>query len=130
MANQTTREGIARTVANQIQQKFQAKDVQVHLDGGWGYQSFAIQVGNGQALKSSGRPDRKLTIGSNSILIGEIDIWQGTIPLPYEGDPMLKTMLSQIFAALDRIRVAEGKRPYPKPQSTYSEGNSFQTIHS
>jgi hypothetical protein len=130
IANQATREGIALVIANQIQQKFLAEGVQVHLLEGYGYPSFIAHADNGQASASSSKPDRALSIVSGPVLIGEIDIWQGVLPLPSADDPMLQTMLTQTTAALERVRVAEGKPPYPKQKPSYSEGNSFQASHS
>jgi two-component system sensor histidine kinase KdpD len=130
IANQATREGIARAIANQIQQKFLAKDVQIHLSGEWGNQVFTARARNGQAVALAEKPDRAMVIMSGQALLGEIDIWQGIIALPAEEDPMLQTLLNQTVAALERVRVAEGKPPYPKQKPSYSEGNSLQTSHS
>lgn len=129
IANQATREGIAQAIANQIQQNFLAKGVQVHLSGGWGYQTFTARAGDEQASALGEKPDRALTIVSGPAVIGEIDIWQGMILLPSEDDPMLQTMLNQTAEALNRVRVAEGKPPYPKQKPAFSEGNSLQASH-
>ncbi len=129
IANQVTREGIARAIANQIQQTFLAEGVQVHLDGGWGYPAFTTRAGKGRSFVLSDKPDRALAIVTGSVVIGEMDIWQGIIPLPAEEDPMLQTMLSQIASALGRVRMAEGKPPYPQQKPSFSEGNSLQTSH-
>lgn len=130
IANQATREGIAQAIVNQTEQNFLANAVQIHLTGGWGYQSCTARAGNGRASASGDKPDRALTIVSGSAVIGEIDIWQGMIPLPAEDDPMLQTMLNQTAAALDRVRAAEGKPPYPRQKASFSEGNSLQASHS
>ncbi len=130
IASQATREGIARAIANQIQQNFLAKGVQVQLSAGWGYPSFAARAGNGQSSVLNGKPDRALMIVSGPAVIGEIAIWQGRIPLPAEDDPMLQTMLNQTAAALERVRAAEGKAPYPKQKPSVSDGDSLQTFHS
>lgn len=130
ISNQATREGIARAIANQIQQKFLAEGVQVQLTGGWGYPSSTASANPGKASAPSGKPDRVLQIVSGSVGIGEIDIWKGTIPLPAEDDLMLQTMLNQIAGAFERVRVAEGKSPYPKQRPSYPDGSSFQSSHS
>jgi K+-sensing histidine kinase KdpD len=130
IANQATHEGIARVIANQIQQFYLVEDVQVHLSGGWGYKNITARAVNGQAFAPAEKPDRALTIISGQEAIGKIDIWQGKVPLPAEDDLMLQTMLGQITAALDRVRVAEGKSPYWKQKPSYSEGNSLQETHS
>ena len=130
ISSQATREGVARAIANQIQQKFQAEGAQVHLMDGYGYPSFTAGAGNGQLSASNRKPDRALAIISGVVQIGEIDIWQGMIPLPSEDDLMLQTMLNQTAAALDRVRAAEVKPPYPKQKPSFSEGNSLQASHS
>lgn len=130
ISSQATREGVARAIANQIQEKFLAKGVQIHLAGGWGYPSLTAHRHTGQASAPSGKPDRVLTIVSGAVQIGEIDIWQGTIPLPSEDDLMLQTMLRQIAAALERVRVVEGKGPFPRQNPSYPDGNSLQSSHS
>jgi hypothetical protein len=130
IANQPTREGIAQAIANQIQQKYLAEGVQVHLTGDGGTQPFTARTYNGQAFAPHGRPDRVLAIFSGPALIGEIDIWQGIISLPSEDDLMLQTMLRQTAAALDRVRMAEAKPPDPKQRPSYSEGNSLEASHS
>ena len=114
IANQPTREGIAQAIANQIQQKYLAEAVKVHLTGDGGTQPFTARTNNGQAFAPHGRPGRVLAIFSGPALIGEIDIWQGIISLPSEDDLMLQTMLRQTAAALDRVRMAEAKPPDPK----------------
>lgn len=114
IANQATRKGIARAIANQIQKNFLAEGVQVQLSAGWGYPNFTAHAGNGQPSVLSEKPDRALTIVSGPAVMGEIDVWLGRIPLPADDDPMLQTMLNQTAAALERVRAAEGKAPYPK----------------
>jgi len=130
ISSQATREGVARAIAYQIREKFLAKGVQVHLTGGWGYPSFTSSGDQRLATAPLGQPDRVLVIVSGMTQIGEIDIWTGNIPLPSEDDPMLQTMLKQIVAALDRVRVAEGKGSYPQQKPSYPEGNMLQTSHS
>ena len=53
------------------------------------------------------KPDRALPIVSGPVLIGEIAIWKGLIPLPSEDDRMVQTILRQTAAALDRAQVTE-----------------------
>jgi K+-sensing histidine kinase KdpD len=109
IANQPTREGIAQAIANQIQQKYLAEGVQVHLTGDGVTQPFTVRTNNGLTFAPHGRPGRVLPIISGPALIGEIDIWQGIISLPSEDDLMLQTMLRQTAAALERVRMAEAK---------------------
>lgn len=107
IANQQTREGIATSIANEIQQKYLAKLVQVHLDGREIFQPFTARSDNGLVTSPVSRPDRALPIISGPELIGEIAIWKGIIPLPSEDDLMLQTMLRQISAALERAQTEE-----------------------
>jgi hypothetical protein len=130
ISSQATREGVARAIADQIQEKFQAEGVQVQLTGGWRYPSFTSYGGQRQAIASRGKPNRVLTIESGAVQIGEIDIWQGTNLLPSEDDPMLQTMQKQIAAALDRVRVMEGKASYPQQKPSFPDGSSLQASHS
>ncbi len=130
IANQPTREGIAQAIANQIQQKYLAEGVQVHLTGDGRTQPFTARTNNGQSFAPSHKPERVLAIISGPALIGEIDIWQGIISLPSEDDLMLQTMLRQTAAALDRVRMAEAKPLDPKQRPAYSEGNSLEASHS
>ncbi len=130
IANQPTREGIAGAIVNQIQQKYLAEGVQVHLSGDGRYQPFTARTDNGRASAPDGKPDRMLAIVFGPALIGEIDIWQGIIPLPSEDDLMLQTMLRQTAAALERVRVAEGKSRFPQQKPASFEGNSLEASHS
>ena len=116
IANQPTREGIAQAIANQIQQKYLAEGVQVHLSGDAGTQPFTARTNNGQAFAPHRRPDRILAIISGPAVIGEIDIWKGIISLPSEDDLMLQTMLRQTGAALDQA--------YAKPSQNHSTDQS------
>ncbi len=126
MINQTTREGIARAVANQIQQEFLAKYVQVHLTGSWGFRPFTAYAGDRNTAASQGKPERTYPIESGSIQVGGIDIWQGPIALPAGTDPMLQTMLHQTAVALDRVCAMGGKPSIPQNKPSLSEGNSLQ----
>lgn len=130
ISSQATREGVAQAIANQILAKFLAKGVQIHFAGGWGYRSLTAHAEPVQATAPSGKPDRVLAIVSGTVRMGKIDIWQGTIPLPSEDDLMLQTMLKQIAAALERVRVAEGKAPFPQQKPSYPDGSSLQTSQS
>lgn len=130
ISSQATREGIARAIANQIQEKFLAEDVRVHLPGGWGYPSFVTFGDKRRASASHRKPDRVLSIVYGLEKLGEIDIWKGTIALPNLDDPMLQTMLNQIVAALNRVRLGEGKSPYPQQKPSSVEGNLPYASHS
>jgi len=107
IASQQTRTGIGETIANLIQQRYMADLVQVYFDKREMSTAIVSKAANGTENPSRGKPDRKLPILSGPSLIGEIAIWKGDIPLPYEEDPMIQTLLRQIAAALDRAQTAE-----------------------
>jgi K+-sensing histidine kinase KdpD len=107
IANQQTREGIARAIANQIQQIYLAELVHVHLNGRGKLPAVAARAANRPDYLVKRKPDRALPIVSGPVLIGEIAIWKGLIPLPSEDDPMVQTILRQTAAALDRAQIAE-----------------------
>jgi K+-sensing histidine kinase KdpD len=106
-ANQQTREGIARAIANQIQQIYLAELVQVHLNGRGKLPAVVMGAANGPDRLAKRKPDRALAIVSGADLIGEIAIWNGLIPLPLEDDPLVQTILRQTAKALDRAQIAE-----------------------
>ena len=112
-SNQQTREGIARALADQIQQIYQAEFVQINLEGKGKLSAMVISAANEADSIAKGKPDRALPIFSGSELIGVIAIWKGLIPLPSEDDPMLQTLLRQTAIALDRAQVAEENAQSP-----------------
>jgi K+-sensing histidine kinase KdpD len=107
IANQQTREGIARAIANQIQQLYLAELVYVHLNVRGKLPSVVIRASNHPDYVVKRKPDRSLPIVSGPVLIGDIAIWRGVISLPSEDDPMVQTILRQTAAALDRAQTAE-----------------------
>jgi len=115
MANLQSRKGIARVVADQIQQKYLAELVGVHLNDRGRLPEVGVIATNkpGATLTTHGKPDRTLPIVSGPDLIGDIAIWKGLLPLPSEDDPMVQTLLRQTAAALDRAQVTEEKAQSP-----------------
>jgi K+-sensing histidine kinase KdpD len=113
IANQQTREGIARAIANQFQQKYLAELVQVGLKGRGKLSPVGISASTQPDTMAKSKPDRALPIVSGSVLIGEIGIWKGLLPLPSEDDLMLQTLLRQIASALDRAQISEERDPSP-----------------
>jgi len=107
IANQQTREGIARAIANQIQQLYLAELVYIHLNSRGKLPAVAVRAANHPDYIAGRKPDRALPIVSGPVLIGDIAIWKGLIPLPSEDDPMVQTILRQTAAALDRAQSAE-----------------------
>jgi K+-sensing histidine kinase KdpD len=116
IANQQTREGIAGAIANQLQQMYLAELVHVHLNGRGKLPAVVMRAANGPDYLVNRKPDRALPIVSGPVLIGEIAIWKGLIPLPSEDDPMVQTILRQTAAALDRAQITE-EAVFPSGQS-------------
>jgi two-component system, OmpR family, sensor histidine kinase KdpD len=115
MANLQSRQGIARVVADQIQQKYLAELVGVHLNGRGSLPDVREIAANNPSgtLTAHGKPDRTLPIVSGPVLIGDIAIWKGLLPLPSDEDPMVQTLLRQTAAALDRAQVSEENAQLP-----------------
>ena len=107
MANQQSRQGIARVVADQIQQKYLAELVGVHLNGRGSLSALGVIATTRPGGSVQRKPDRTLPIVSGPVLIGDIAIWKGLLPLPSDDDPMVNTLLRQTAAALDRAQVSE-----------------------
>jgi len=107
IANQQTREGIARAIANQIQQMYLAEFVHINLNSRGKLPAVVVRAANRPDYLVKRKPDRALPIVSGPALIGEIAIWKGLIPLPSEDDRMVQTILRQTAAALDRAQVTE-----------------------
>jgi K+-sensing histidine kinase KdpD len=104
IATQNSRQGIAGVVATQLQQIFQAKSVQVYLKAKGSFPPVTACADEGLPQTPHTRPDRALVIVSGPAAVGEIAIWKGLVPLPMEDDPMLKALLHQTAAALDRVQ--------------------------
>ena len=117
IAKEQTRPGIARAIANQIQQIYLAEYVQVQLNGTAKFPPVVMDAPKNPVDALKNKPDRALPIVSGPFLIGEIAIWKGPILLPSEDDPMMQTLLRQTAAALDRVQMAEEKsHPTAGPQ--------------
>ena len=114
-ANLQSRQGIAKVVADQIQQKYLTEIVGVHLNERGSLSEVHVIATNNPAgtPTAHGRPDRTLPIVSGPVLIGEIAIWKGLLPLPSDEDPMVQTLLRQTSAALDRAQVSEENAQLP-----------------
>jgi K+-sensing histidine kinase KdpD len=107
IANQQTREGIAKAIANQIQQTYLAELVYIHLNARGSLPALAVRTSNQSDYVANRKPDRVLPIVSGPNLIGDIVILKGSLPLPSADDPMIQTILHQTAAALDRAQIAE-----------------------
>jgi K+-sensing histidine kinase KdpD len=104
IAVQQTREGIAGTVADQLQQKFLADRVQVNLNDRGGLPSLVMVSPHRPDVAVNRKPDRALPIVSGPQVIGEVDIWKGLVSLPAVDDPLLLALLHQTAAAIERAQ--------------------------
>jgi two-component system sensor histidine kinase KdpD len=105
LAGVRKQDAIARTLANQIQQIYQATLVKVLiLFDGSSQSAFAPADGSMQ-----GEPDLTIPIMIGMGMAGEISIWQGKIPLPTEENRLLMSFAMQGAMALERARLDENR---------------------
>jgi K+-sensing histidine kinase KdpD len=110
LSGQRTQEAVAHTVAQQIQQLFQATLVNVvyHPEKS----SPSVVVSAPAEVSASGRPDRILPLLNSWGLAGEIQIWQGAfVTLPGEDGRLLQNFASQAARAFERTQPVEAKEP-------------------
>ncbi len=101
-----TQEAVSHTVAQQIQQLFQALLVSVIYEPAG--QSSRIVVSEPRDAKSKGRPDRAIPIMNSWGLIGEIQVWKGFFTeLPPAEGRLFQNFASQAGRALERTRLVE-----------------------
>jgi K+-sensing histidine kinase KdpD len=101
ISNQRTPEAVAYSVARQVQQLFQASQVNVvfHPDKNSAGIAFSAPD-NGQ---STGRPDRVLPIINSWGFVGEIQIWRGvTLDLPEVESRLMQNFAHQTARAFER----------------------------
>jgi K+-sensing histidine kinase KdpD len=106
IANQRTPEGVAYTMARQIQQLYQAALVNVifHPDK----RSPSIAASEPMDSTGSGQPDRILPIINNCGLVGEIQIWRGPhAELPPADSRLLQNFAQQAGRAFERTSPME-----------------------
>jgi K+-sensing histidine kinase KdpD len=101
-----TQEAVAHTLAQQLQQLFQASLVKVIFQANKQLPSTVISVPPDGVGK--GRPDRVLPILNVWGMIGEIQVWRGDyVELPPEESHLLQNFASQTAKALERTQVTE-----------------------
>ncbi len=105
LAAQADSESVARTVAQHVQQMFQARLVKFVYDAG---DSFKASVSQPENISLKDRPDIILPIQSPKTLIGEIHIWQGPYTqLPAGGNRLTQNIASQAALAIERVHKPE-----------------------
>jgi K+-sensing histidine kinase KdpD len=106
LAGKRSQEAVARTVAQQVRQLFQAGLVRV------GFQpeihSPSVVVAEPKDAATEDQPDRIIPIENAWGLVGEIQIWRGDyLDLPAEDSRILKNFAWQAAEALERTRTME-----------------------
>lgn len=103
-----TQEAVAYTVAQQLQQLFQASLVKVIFQTKKQSPSTVIRVPRDGVEK--GHPARVLPILNAWGMIGEIQVWRGDyMELPPEESRLLQNFASQAAKALERTQVTEAE---------------------
>lgn len=116
LAGLRTTDAVAHTLANRLQQLFQARLVRVTVYSGAHTPSLVVDAppsrgpdperseGEGAA---ENRPDRVLPLIATRDLMGEIGLWRGELPLPPEDNRLLQNLSTQGALALERARLSE-----------------------
>jgi len=108
LAGKRTPEAVARTVAQQVRQLFQAVLVKVSVrpDG----RSPSIIVEEPKEAVVSGKPDRIIPIENARGFAGEIQIWSSDYAdLPAEDSRLMRNFALQTAQAVERLRLPDTK---------------------
>jgi two-component system sensor histidine kinase KdpD len=107
LAGLRTQDAVARTLARQLQQMYQARMVKVALEAGPGAHPIVVQEPrtNGEP----GKPDLIVPILNSWGLVGEIHLWEGLMELPREDSRLLQNFSGQAGQALERTRLLEAE---------------------
>ncbi len=120
LAGKRTPEAVARTVAQQIRQLFQATLVKVSVRQNRGAPSLVVDEPKDAVV--SGNPDRIIPIENAWGLAGEIQIWRVEYAeVPAEDSRLMRNFALQTAQALERLRLTESKEipggPAPKKKA-------------
>jgi len=108
LADQRTQDAVAHTVAEHIQQLFQATLVKVIYQPQKPYPSIAVS--HPSDVSASGRPDRIIPLLNSSGIMGEIQIWRGDfVEPPHEESRLLKNFASQTTRAFERTNATKSE---------------------
>jgi two-component system sensor histidine kinase KdpD len=102
LAGARTPEAVARTLADQLQQKLQAELVQVVVEPD--HSTNAIMVGVPTSTSAADNPDQILPMLAPHRLVGEIRLWRGRAPLPSANGILLQNFAEQGALALERVQ--------------------------
>jgi len=103
-----SRAEIAATVAERLQQLYQAAQVQVLLlpDGAPGGSEPAISARAPDQVAPAAQPDQVIPLMAARCLAGEIRVWYGEGSSLVDADRMLRSLASQVTLALERLSPA------------------------
>jgi two-component system sensor histidine kinase KdpD len=107
LAGLRTQAAVAHTLAQKLQQMFQAAQVKVVVQPEGEAASLMASWPHNAA--ESGPPDRILPILNAWGLVGEIQVWRGYAELPAEEGRLLGNFALQAAQALERTRLAESE---------------------
>jgi K+-sensing histidine kinase KdpD len=107
LAGLRTQSAVAHTLAQKLQQMFQAAQVKVIIQPEGG--AASLVASSPQAAAETGRPDRILPVLNAWGLVGEIQVWRGYAELPAEEGRLLANFALQAAQALERTRLAESE---------------------
>lgn len=105
LAGVRSQETVARTLAGQVQQLYQASQVKVliFLDGS----SINVSAPPDGAIQTE--PDLTIPILLGMGMAGEISLWRGKMPLPEVENRLLQSFAMQGAMALERARLDENR---------------------
>jgi K+-sensing histidine kinase KdpD len=104
LAGQRTQAAVAHTLAEQLQQTFQAAHVQVLLQP---RDAPALAANAPSDGAGRGRPDRDIMIWNGWGLVGEIRVWRGLVELPPQESRLFQNYALQAGQALERTQHAD-----------------------
>jgi len=111
LAGKTTPQGVARTLADYLQQNFQATLVQVVVEARGDTPPLVMRapINAPEANGAANRPDLLLPMQAVGYLAGEISLWGGQIPLPPANGRLLQSFAVQGALALERARLVQNQ---------------------
>ena len=109
LAGLRTQAAVADTLARQLQQMYQADLVRVLVQMEGQAATIVADEPPGDWAAPRAKADRTLPILSASGLVGDIQIWRGSVELPAVESRLLQNFASQAGQALERTRLAEAE---------------------
>jgi K+-sensing histidine kinase KdpD len=108
LVNLHTLDSAAAAIASYIQILYQAEFVQMNVYARGDSAPVFVGVPEEKNGHVQGWPQRTLPISNGTELIGEILIWEGTVPLSQKDDRLLQSFVHQAAVTLDHIQAEEG----------------------